>query len=58
MSCTNFAAGWGSSLAQRSDIHVALFGDPGTGKTVMSNYALSLSLLQGTFQESEPLSQV
>jgi len=33
----------GSSLAQRSDIHVALFGDPGTGKTVMSNYALSLS---------------
>jgi replicative DNA helicase Mcm len=33
----------GSSLAQRGDIHVALFGDPGTGKTVMSNYALSLS---------------
>ena len=33
----------GSSLAQRSDIHVALFGDPGTGKTVMARAALDLS---------------
>ena len=33
----------GSSLAQRPDIHVALFGDPGTGKTVMARWALGLS---------------
>ena len=33
----------GSTLAQRSDIHVAMFGDPGTGKTVMARAALGLS---------------
>ena len=33
----------GSTLAQRPDIHVALFGDPGTGKTVMARSALALS---------------
>ncbi len=33
----------GSRLAQRPDIHVAMFGDPGTGKTVMARWALGLS---------------
>ena len=33
----------GSTLAQRSDIHVAMFGDPGTGKTVLARSALALS---------------
>ena len=33
----------GSRLAQRPDIHVAMFGDPGTGKTVLARWALGLS---------------
>ena len=33
----------GSSNTTRPDIHVALFGDPGTGKTVMARAALGLS---------------
>ena len=33
----------GSSNSTRPDIHVALFGDPGTGKTVLARAALDLS---------------